>query len=406
MAAGTFGGNYRLQQQRAACKEWPRGAVSARIASRPIGHSDAAAFRRARSGHAAGGRRRGRAPSVARPPRRDSQQRPSDRQRRSVHRPDDRRVSRSRFRRRPRPSVAQPRTPAPPFLLSGKETMTAMLSDLKHGLRVLARTPLFTICTIAALAIGIGSTTALFSVVHAMLLKPLPYPRRRSAAGDLGAQPAAQPPAQRGERRELHGLARPQRSRSRAWRALQQNRVTLTGSGEPTELSTIDRHCQHVRRAGRIADAGTRVSAPAKIRARRRARWCCRTALWLRQFGGDGSVLGHAGHVNGEPVTGHRRDAAGLRDPRPAGRCDHAVPLQPADGHGRPQPRGDRPDEARRDARSGASGARRRDDRVAQRAARLQHRLVGQRRAAARTAGRRHPARHCSRCSARWRRCC
>ena len=53
--------------------------------------------------------------------------------------------------------------------------MTNVLSDLKHGLRVLLRTPLFTVCTIAALAIGIGSTTALFSVVHALLIKPLPY---------------------------------------------------------------------------------------------------------------------------------------------------------------------------------------------------------------------------------------
>ena len=53
--------------------------------------------------------------------------------------------------------------------------MTNALSDVKHGLRVLLRTPLFTICTIAALAIGIGSTTALFSVVHALLIKPLPY---------------------------------------------------------------------------------------------------------------------------------------------------------------------------------------------------------------------------------------
>ena len=53
--------------------------------------------------------------------------------------------------------------------------MTNVLSDLKHGFRVLLRTPLFTICTIAALAIGIGSTTALFSVVHALLIRPLPY---------------------------------------------------------------------------------------------------------------------------------------------------------------------------------------------------------------------------------------
>ena len=53
--------------------------------------------------------------------------------------------------------------------------MTTLLADLRHGCRVLAQSPLFTLCTIAALAIGIGSTTALFSVVHAMLIKPLPY---------------------------------------------------------------------------------------------------------------------------------------------------------------------------------------------------------------------------------------
>src|SRR3954469_17618218 len=54
-------------------------------------------------------------------------------------------------------------------------TLTATVSDVRHGARALLRTPLFTICTIAALAIGIGSTTALFSVVHALLIKPLPY---------------------------------------------------------------------------------------------------------------------------------------------------------------------------------------------------------------------------------------
>ena len=58
--------------------------------------------------------------------------------------------------------------------------MSSMVSDLKHGVRVLLRTPLFTICTIAALAIGIGATTALFSVVHALLMKPLPYPEAES----------------------------------------------------------------------------------------------------------------------------------------------------------------------------------------------------------------------------------
>ncbi len=53
--------------------------------------------------------------------------------------------------------------------------MSTIVSDLKHGLRVLLRTPLFTVCTVAALAIGIGTTTALFSIVYTLLVKPLPY---------------------------------------------------------------------------------------------------------------------------------------------------------------------------------------------------------------------------------------
>lgn len=61
-------------------------------------------------------------------------------------------------------------------LRSFRQGMTNVIADLKHGFRVLLRTPLLTVCTIAALAIGIGATTALFSFVHAMLLKPLPYP--------------------------------------------------------------------------------------------------------------------------------------------------------------------------------------------------------------------------------------
>lgn len=49
------------------------------------------------------------------------------------------------------------------------------MSDLKFVLRVLARTPGFTITVILALAVGIGATTAIFSLVDGVLLRPLPY---------------------------------------------------------------------------------------------------------------------------------------------------------------------------------------------------------------------------------------
>ena len=53
--------------------------------------------------------------------------------------------------------------------------MESFLKDLKHSLRILRQSLSFTITAVAALAIGIGANTAIFTVVSTVILRPLPF---------------------------------------------------------------------------------------------------------------------------------------------------------------------------------------------------------------------------------------
>ena len=64
-----------------------------------------------------------------------------------------------------------PRAPEPP----GDPAMTSFLSNVRFGARMLRRSPAFTLLCVATLGLGIGATTAIFSIVNPILLRPLPY---------------------------------------------------------------------------------------------------------------------------------------------------------------------------------------------------------------------------------------
>ena len=105
-----------------------------------------------------------------------------------------------------------------------------MLSDLRYGVRMLAKNPGFSAVAILVLALGIGANSAIFSLINAMLLKPLPIERPGELVGIYNEKTT--PPG--GFRAISYPNYRDLRASADGFSSLAAHNVTLVGVGDGT----------------------------------------------------------------------------------------------------------------------------------------------------------------------------
>jgi putative ABC transport system permease protein len=108
--------------------------------------------------------------------------------------------------------------------------MQTFLSDIRFGARQLIKSPGFTVVAIATLALGIGVNTAIFSVVEAVMLRPLPYPDPESLLffGDTNGKFTSFSPANMADYKQNHTLT--------GIVSVGDMAMNLTGSGTPERI--------------------------------------------------------------------------------------------------------------------------------------------------------------------------
>jgi predicted permease len=120
-------------------------------------------------------------------------------------------------------------------------TAETFVRDVRHALRLLRRDPVFTVTALATLALGIGLTTAIFSVAYGVLWRPLPYPEPDRLVVLASAQQTARGPRTLWSWSPVSydGL-RQHLTTFEALAAYNSVDVPFTGHGEPVQLPALD----------------------------------------------------------------------------------------------------------------------------------------------------------------------
>ncbi|HEX4915384.1 MAG TPA: ABC transporter permease [Vicinamibacterales bacterium] len=185
-------------------------------------------------------------------------------------------------------------------MFSSNGGMTDFMRDLRQGFRLLFRAPGFAATAILTLALGIGATTALFTVVNAVLIEPLPFPdsnrlvqvwRSELPALTYGSASYPRYLDWRRQQRVFTDLG--------AWSP---RGMTLSGPEGPERLAGAMASASFFSVVGAPPVAGRYFSEAEDRRGGEKVA-VISEALWRRRFAGSPSAVGSSAQIDGEPYT-------------------------------------------------------------------------------------------------------
>ena len=199
--------------------------------------------------------------------------------------------------------------------------MDTLLHDFRYALRVLRKNPGFTAVAILTLAIGIGANTAIFSVVNAVLLRPLPFRDPGSlclVTERMPAIPVLGPSW-------LNFQDWRTQSRSFELAAARNTTMTITGAGDPERLQAQQASSALFPLLGITALRG-HTFTPEEDRAGAAPVVLLGYGFWQRHFGGAADAIGKSITLDRQSYTVNGILPAGFQLIQPA---DVVVPFAP-----------------------------------------------------------------------------
>jgi len=181
----------------------------------------------------------------------------------------------------------------------GVAAMADLMRDARYGLRALARNPGFAVAAIASLAIGIGATTAIFSVVSALLLRPIPYKDADRLAILWNRSPGLNITEDWFSTAQYFDIKDGHRGFDQIAMAIGAL-VNLTGDGEPERVGAVRVSSILLPMLGVKAEYG-RLFTPEDDVPGRTGTALLTHGMWVRRYGSRPDVIGRSMTLNGQP---------------------------------------------------------------------------------------------------------